>query len=61
MPTHNDKFPKSLLYLKKEERDAVNFFVQININVFYNLILSYLTGVVRHVESTQNNKHVISL
>ena len=35
--------------------------LQVNIRVSYKLLLSFLVGVARHSQSTQNNKFVISL
>ena len=42
----NDKFAKSLQYLKKV-RDEVDF-CAVSITIFYKLILSFLQGVARH-------------
>ena len=67
------KFPISLHYLKKEVRDEVDFlhidknqsFLQVNFNtlgikVSYKVILSWI-GMIKHYESTQNNKFAVSL
>ena len=35
--------------------------MQMSITVAYKLILSFLMGVARHVESIQNNQYVVSL
>ena len=43
--TQNNKFAKSLQYLKNKVRDEL---VQMNIKVFYKLILSYFIDVIRH-------------
>ena len=64
----------SLLYLKKEVRDEVNFlhvskhqnFLQVDFNnlsikVFYKVILSFLMGMIKYSQSTQSNKLAIVL
>ena len=64
----------SLQYLKKKVRDEVNFlhadwhqsFLQVDFNtlgikVFYKMILSLLTDMIYHSQSTQSNKFAISL
>ena len=63
------KFAMSLHYLKKEARDDVGFlhadklhsFLQVEFNTlgikfFYKVILLILMGMVKHSQSTQNNK-----
>ena len=70
----NIKFAMSLLYLKKEVRDEVNFlhvskhqnFLQVDFNnlsikVFYKVILSFLMGMIKYSQSTQSNKLAIVL
>ena len=49
--------------LKKEVNDEVYFCQadQINIEVFYKLILTFLVCVARHAQSTQNNMFTIYL
>ena len=64
----------SLLYLKKEVRDEVNFlhvgkhqnFLQVDFNnlsikVFYKVILSFLMDMIKYSQSTQSNKLAIVL
>ena len=64
----------SLQYLRKENRDEVDFlladqhqsFLQVDfnilgVNVSYKVVLSLLLGRIKHSESTQSNKFVISL
>ena len=41
--------------------DEVDFWHEINIEVFYKLILSFVVCVIRHAQNTQNNKFAISL
>ena len=70
----NIKFAMSLLYLKEEVRDEVNFlhvgkhqnFLQVDFNnlsikVFYKVILSFLMGMIKYSQSTQSNKLAIVL
>ena len=70
----NSKFVISLQYLKKEVRNEVDFlhadrhqsFLQVDfntlgINVFNEVILSLLIGMIYHSQSTQSNKFAISL
>ena len=70
----NIKFAMSLLYLKKEVRDEVNFlhvgkhqnFLQVDLNnlsikVFYKVILSFLMDMIKYSQSTQSNKLAIVL
>ena len=70
----NIKFAMSLLYLKKEVRDEVNFlhvskhqnFLQVDFNnlsikVFYKVILSFLMDMIKYSQSTQSNKLAIVL
>ena len=72
--SQNNKFAMSLQYLKKEVRDEADFlhadkhqsFLQIDfstlvIKVSYKVILSLLMGMIKHSQSTQSNKFVISL
>ena len=42
-------------YLKKKVNDEVYFGMQINIEVFYKLILSFCVVATRHAQSVQNN------
>ena len=71
--SQNSKFAMSLQYLKREIRDEVGFlhadkhqlFLQVNfhtlgIKVSCKVILSLLMGTIKHSESTQSNKFVIS-
>ena len=64
----------SLQYDEKEVRDEVDFshvdkhqnFLQVDFNtlgikVSYKVILSLLLGMIKHSQSTQSNKFVISL
>ena len=51
--SQNSKFAMSLLFLKKEVEDEVDFFP-------FKEILS-LMGIIRHSRSTQNNKFAISV
>ena len=64
----------SLQYLRKENRDEVDFlladqhqsFLQVDfnilgVNVSYKVVLSLLMGRIKHSESTQSIKFVISL
>ena len=70
----NIKFAMSLLYLKKEVRDEINFlhvgkhqnFLQVDFNnlsikVFYKVILSFLMDMIKYSQSTQSNKLAIVL
>ena len=70
----NIKFAMSLLYLKKEVRDEVNFlhvgkhqnFLQVDFNnlsikIFYKVILSFLMDMIKYSQSTQSNKLAIVL
>ena len=72
--SQNSKFAMSLKYLKKEVRDEVDFlhadkhqsFLQVDLNtlgikVSYKVILSLLMGMMKHSQSTRNNKLTISL
>ena len=72
--SQNSKFTMSLRYLKKEVRDEVDFlhvdkhqsFLQLDFNTLgikdtYKVILSLLLGMIKHSQSTQSNKFVISL
>ena len=72
--SQNSKFTMSLQYLKKEVRDEVDFlhvdkhqsFLQVDFNTLgikdaYKVILSLLLGMIKHSQSTQSNKFVISL
>ena len=43
-----------MYYLKKEVNDKFIFGMQINIEVFYNVILWFLVYATRHAQSTQN-------
>ena len=71
--SQNSKFAMSLQYLKKELRDEVDFldadkhqsFLQVDFNTFgikvsYKVILSLLMGMIKHSQSTQSNKFVMS-
>ena len=42
-----------LQYLKKEVSDEVGFLLAVNLEVFYNLMLSFLINLARHVQSAQ--------
>ena len=70
--SQDSKFAMSLQYLKKEVRIEVDFllvdkhqssleadFNTLGIKVFYKAILS-LMGMIKHSQSTQNNKFAIS-
>ena len=72
--SQNSKFAMSLQYLKKEVRDEVDFlhadkhesFLQVDFNtlditVSWKIMLSLLTGIIKHSQSTQSNKFAISL
>ena len=72
--SQNSKFTMSLQYFKKEVRDKVDFlhvdkhqsFLQVDFNTLgikdaYKVILSLLLGMIKHSQSTQSNKFVISL
>ena len=59
--SQNNKFAMSLQYLKKEDRDEVDFLYADKHESFYELALSFLMEVARHVQSTQNKKLVIFL
>ena len=71
--SQNSKFAMSLQYLKKEVGDEVDFlyadkhqsFLEVlntlGIKVFYKVILSLLTVMFKHSQSTQRNKFAISL
>ena len=47
------------IYLKKDARNEVGFLHAGKHQVFHKLILSFLIGVTRHAQSTQNKKFVI--
>ena len=72
--SQNTKFVMSLQYLKKEVWDEIDFlhadkhpsfllvdFNTLGIKISYKVILSLLTGMIKHSQSTQNNKFVIYL
>ena len=72
--SQNSKFAMSLQYLKKEVRDEVDFlhadkhqsFLQVDLNTLgikasYKVILSLLMGMMKHSQSTRNNRLTISL
>ena len=72
--TQNKSFRMSLQYLKKEIRDEVDFYMQINIKKFptswfwhfgikvsYKGILSLLMSMIKQSQSTQSNKFAIYL
>ena len=72
--SQNSKFAITLQYLKKEVRDEVDFlhadkresFLQVDFNTFdikvsYTVIPSLLMGTIKHSQSTQSKKFVISL
>ena len=72
--SQNSMFSMSLLFLKKEVEDEVNFlhvdkyqsFLQVDfntlsINVSYKVILSLLMGMIKYSQSTQSNKFAIFL
>ena len=50
--TQNSMFIIILQYFKKEWRDEVYFFIQINIKPSYRLILLILVGMARHAQIT---------
>ena len=54
--TQNSKFEISLQFLKKEERDEVDFLHAENIKRSYRLMLLILVGIARDAQITQNNK-----
>ena len=71
--SQNSKFAMSLQYLKKELRDEVDFlcpdehqsFLQVDVStldlkVSYKVILSSSMGMIKHSQSTQSSKFVIS-
>ena len=61
--SQNSKFAISLRYLQKKVRDGVDILhpnKRINIKVSYKLI-SYLTSMIKHSQSIQSGKFVISL
>ena len=51
--TQNNKFAKSLQYLKKEVRDEVEFFVKMSIIVIYKVLLTFLMDVTRHAKTLE--------
>ena len=59
--SQNIKFAMSWQYLKKEGRDRVQFLHAHKHQSFYQLTLSFLMEVARHIQSTQNRKLVIFL
>ena len=72
--SQNSKVTMSLQYIKKEVRKGVHFqladehqsFLQVDFNTLgikdaYKVILSLLLGMIKHSQSTQSNKFVISL
>ena len=72
--SHNSNLAMSLQYLQKKVRDQIDFlhvdkhqsFYKVNFNtlgikVSYKVILSLLTGTMKHCQSTQSNKFAISL
>ena len=72
--SQNKKFAVSLQCLKKELRDKNYFlhadkhqsFLQVDFNtlglkVFFKVILSWLMDMIKHSQSTESNKFVISL
>ena len=54
--TQNSKFEISLQFLKKEERDEVDFLHAENIKRSYRLMLLILVSIARDAQITQNNK-----
>ena len=61
--SQNSKFAISLRYLQKKVRDGVDILhpnKRINTKVSYKLI-SYLTSMIKHSQSIQSGKFVISL
>ena len=63
----------SLQYLKREVRDEVDFlhadkhqsfpqvdFNSLDIKVVHKVVLELLMGMIKHSQSTQNNKFVVS-
>ena len=72
--SQNSKFTMSSQYLKKEVRHEVDslhldkhqIFLQVDLNTLgikdaYKVILSLLLGMIKHSQSTQSHKFVISL
>ena len=72
--SHNSKFPISLQYLIKEDRDEVDFlladkhqsvlqvdFNTLIINVLLMVTLSLLMGMIKNSQINQSNKFAISL
>ena len=68
------KFVMSLQFFKKEVRDEVDFlhadehqsFLQVDFNtlgimVSYRVVLSILMSMIKHSQSTQSNKFILSL
>ena len=59
--TQSNKFAISLLYLKKELRNGVQFLHADKYQSFYKMASSFFMEVARHVQSTQNKRLVIFL
>ena len=59
--TQNKKFAYLCNISRKAWRVKLSFCLQINMEVFYKLIVSLWVFVGRHAQSTQNNKFTISL
>ena len=72
--SHNSNLAMFLQYLQKKVKDQIDFlhvdkhqsFYKVNFNtlgikVSYKVILSLLTGTMKHYQSTQSNKFAISL
>ena len=58
---YSNKFAISLQYLKKEIRNGDHFWHADKRQSFYNLVLSFLMELTRHVQNTQNRKLAIFL
>ena len=59
--TQSNKFPISLLYLKKEVKKGVHFFACRWTSKFLQVEIIFFMEVARYVQSTQNRKLVIFL
>ena len=61
--SQTSKFAMFLQYLQKRVRDEVELHAHFNtlgIRVSYNVILSILMEIIKHSQSTQNNKFALS-
>ena len=60
--SQNSKLAMSSYNISKKKLEMkFIFYMQINIKVSYKVILSLLMGIIKHFQSTQRNKFVISL